>query len=457
MPHADDVEIAIIGAGMAGIAAAYYLCIRHGRSRIALIDRGQPMGLTSAASGENYRNWWPHPVMTAFTDRSIELMEAIARDTGDRIRMTRRGYALATRDADPRDLIEELHRGYGVDALAAIRIHDGKRATTYVPLLSADWQGAPAGVDVLLDRDLIRRSFPSFAGDIAAILHIRRAGDISGQQLGQYMLERIREKGGVVRRGNVTGIEKRGRFALAVERDGIAKILRADIVVNAAGPYLGAVAALLGETLPVETVLQQKIAFRDGRGAIPRAMPFAIDLDGQVLDWSEEERAALAADASRAWLTRPMQGGIHCRPDGGDNGQWIKLGWAYNRDPGAPLAEPEFDPSFPEIVLRAASRLNPSLKAYYGRLPRERVHYGGYYTMTKENWPLIGRMRTDGAFLVGALSGFGTMAACAAGELCAKGITGETLPGYAEKLGLARYDDEELMGELIGAGSKGVL
>jgi D-arginine dehydrogenase len=68
---ATDCEIAVIGAGIAGIAAAYYLAIRHGRTRIALIDAGQPMGLTSAASGENYRNWWPHEVMTEFTDRSI--------------------------------------------------------------------------------------------------------------------------------------------------------------------------------------------------------------------------------------------------------------------------------------------------------------------------------------------------------------------------------------------------
>jgi D-arginine dehydrogenase len=442
---------------MAGIAAAYYLCIRHGRSRIALIDRGHPMGLTSAASGDNYRNWWPHPVMTEFTDRSIDLMEAIARDTGNRIRMTRRGYALATRNADPRALIEQLHLGYGADAGAAIRIHDGKGAGGDVPPLSVDWQRAPAGVDVLLDRDLIRRSFPSLARDIGAVLHIRRAGDIGGQQLGQFMLERIREKGGVVRRGRVAGIDKHGRFVLAIERDGIAEIMRADILVNAAGPYLAEIAALLDETLPVETVLQQKIAFRDGRGAIPRAMPFAIDLDGQTLDWDAEERAALAAHPSRAWLTLPLPGGIHCRPDGGDAGQWIKLGWAYNRLPSAPLAEPEFDPSFPEIVLRAASRLNPSLKEYYGRLPRERVHYGGYYTMTRENWPLIGRMRTDGAFVIGALSGFGTMAACAAGELCAKWIAGAARPGYADKLSLARYEDEELMTELIGAGSKGVL
>jgi D-arginine dehydrogenase len=49
------------------------------------------------------------------------------------------------------------------------------------------------------------------------------------------------------------------------------------------------------------------------------------------------------------------------------------------------------------------------------------------------------------------------MAACAAGELCAKRIAGEELPGYAEKLSLARYEDEELMAELSGSRSKGVL
>jgi D-arginine dehydrogenase len=108
-------------------------------------------------------------------------------------------------------------------------------------------------------------------------------------------------------------------------------------------------------------------------------------------------------------------------------------------------------------VLRGASRLNPALRGYYASLPRERIHYGGYYTMTRENWPLVGPLKTDGAFVLGALSGFGTMAACAAGALCAACIAGTPLPGYARKLGLARYDDAALMAELNGAASKGVL
>jgi glycine/D-amino acid oxidase-like deaminating enzyme len=86
----DRTEVAIIGAGIIGIAVAYFLVVRHGMRRVVLLDAGDPMALTSAQSGENYRNWWPHPLMTAFTDDSIGLMEDIARASGNRIRMTRR-------------------------------------------------------------------------------------------------------------------------------------------------------------------------------------------------------------------------------------------------------------------------------------------------------------------------------------------------------------------------------
>src|SRR3979409_898561 len=76
-----DVEIVVVGAGIVGIAAAYFLATRQKRSKLLILDAGQPMTLTSAQSGENYRNWWPHPAMTALTDHSIGLMEDIARQT----------------------------------------------------------------------------------------------------------------------------------------------------------------------------------------------------------------------------------------------------------------------------------------------------------------------------------------------------------------------------------------
>lgn len=180
--------------------------------------------------------------------------------------------------------------------------------------------------------------------------------------------------------------------------------------------------------------------FPDALGAIPRAMPFSIDLDGQSIDWTEDERAVLAEDPLTAWLTRPMTGAIHCRPDGGDQGQWIKLGWAFNTAEVEPTWTPPLLPNFPEIVLRGAARLNPALKAYYGRLPRQMHHYGGYYTRTEDNWPLIGPMGPPGAFMAAALSGHGTMGACATGELAAAWIAGAELPDYAAALSLQRFD-----------------
>lgn len=69
---ANDVEILVVGAGIAGIATAYYLAVGYKRSNVLIVDEGQPMALTSAQSGENYRNWWPHQTMAAFTDHSTD-------------------------------------------------------------------------------------------------------------------------------------------------------------------------------------------------------------------------------------------------------------------------------------------------------------------------------------------------------------------------------------------------
>ena len=445
---ANDVDILVIGAGIVGIATAYYLAVQHKRSRLLIVDESQPMALTSAQSGENYRNWWPHPVMADFTNHSTDLMEDIARRTNNRIHMTRRGYLLATREKRPEQLLQQLFAGYGDQAEKQIRLHDDS-ASGYVPPLSADWRTAPDGVDVLLGRDLIRKYYPAFDKEIATGLHIRRAGDISGQQLGQYMLETMRVSGAQFQQARVLGIAKAERFDVDVLADGARQAIKADIIVNAAGPFAASVAAMHGERLPIVNVLQQKIAFADRNHAVDRRMPFAIDLDGQTLAWTDDERELLAAAPEFASLLAPMPGSIHCRPDGGDQGEWIKLGWAFNAETTtAPLREPELNPYFPEVVLRAASRLQPALAQYLGALPRDRVHYGGYYPMTKENWPLLGAAKTPGVFLATALSGYGTMGACAAGDLCARAVVGAPVPAFARSLSLARYDDKVLMEQL---------
>jgi glycine/D-amino acid oxidase-like deaminating enzyme len=446
----------VIGTGIIGIATAYYLAKNHGLTQTTLIDREQPMAFTSAQSGDNYRNWWPHPAMVAFTNRSIDLLEEIARDSSNRINMNRRGYSLATRDANIDPLVSQLHDGLGDQAEALIRFHTGTISNTYAPFDKPDWDGVPDGVDIIQNQSLIQERFRGYDPEIQSIIHIRRGGDISGQQLGTYMLDYLKSVGVKRLTGDVKDISQKDGYRVEVDGPSGIQTVQADILVNAAGPFADQIAQLVGVALPVYNTFQQKIAFEDREAAIPRGLPFSIDLDGQQIDWALEEREMLLDDPDFAWLAQDMPGSIHCRPDGGDLGKWIKLGWACNERPETASNDLPLDDNFPDIVLRGATRLNPALKAYYGQLPRNMHHYGGWYTMTEENWPLIGAMGPPGAFMNCAMSGFGTMAACAAGELCAAIVADADLPAYAKGFSLDRYKDDDLMATLRAA-NKGVL
>ncbi|MGI9234982.1 MAG: NAD(P)/FAD-dependent oxidoreductase [Woeseiaceae bacterium] len=432
MIHANtrhDVDIVVIGAGIAGIATAYYLSVEQKQRSVLLIDYRQPMSYTSAQSGDNYRNWWPHPTMTAFTNDSIDLMQRLADGTENVFNMTQRGYVLATRETDTKSLMAGLR--------------------------------SDLDVDVVSGRSHIQQRFPALSTDIQNVLHIKRAGDISGQQLGTLMLARFKEAGGRRLQGEVTAIRGGRPYSLYAETNGQALTVSARAIVNAAGPFVADVARMLDTDLPVTNIYQQKISFDDRLGAIPRDMPFSIDLDEKLLDWSDEERQLLAEDPTLAWVTERLPPGTHCRPDGGQHGSWVKLGWAYNKKESTPereLAnEAASDPQFPEIVIRGAAAFLPSLKAYIDEPPSRFVHYGGYYTMTKENWPLIGPMGPEDTYVVGALSGFGSMAACAAGQLGAAWVCEGALPAYAEQLSLERYADTTLIARLQNESNKGVL
>jgi len=451
-----DKQITIIGAGIIGICTAYYLAKNHKLSNIMFIDRNNPMSLTSAASGENYRNWWPQPEMFAFINRSIDLMEDIARATKNRINMTRRGYALATRHKDIDEFINELKAGMNGPDERLLRYQTKSNSDSYRKSITNNWESTPNGVDVIQNRQLIGDAFPNYAEDVETVIHVRRGGDIDSQQLGQIMIEYLREAGVEFEFGDVISIEKSNGYAVEYKNVDRVQTVRSDVVVNAAGPFAKDVAKMLGVKLDLFNIYQQKIAFEDNQHLIPRDLPFSIDLDSQFLDWSSDERELLSEDEETSWLLDCMPNATHCRPDGGITGNWVKLGWAYNQTPDFDCQTQKTDTSFPEVVLRGASRLQPSLKAYYGKLPPRRIHYGGWYNMTKENWPLIGPMQIEGAFMNCAMSGFGTMASCAAGELCANWIAGAALPSYANGFSLNRYDNVQLMRKLQSA-SKGVL
>lgn len=78
--------------------------------------------------------------------------------------------------------------------------------------------------------------------------------------------------------------------------------------------------------------------------------------------------------------------------------------------PVEPVFPIPFDPHYPEIALRGLVAMIPKMRIYLDRIPKPSVD-GGYYTKTRENRPLIGPLPVEGAYVIGALSGFGIMAA----------------------------------------------
>ena len=126
------------------------------------------------------------------------------------------------------------------------------------------------------------------------------------------------------------------------------------------------------------------------------------------------------------------------RPEGGPDSRMILMLWEYAPKRMDPIFPPPLDPLYPEVALRGLATMLPGLRAYFGRAPRPTLD-GGYYTKTAENRPLVGRMGVEGAYVIGALSGFGIMSACGVGDLLAAHITGGDLPAYAAALAPGRY------------------
>jgi glycine/D-amino acid oxidase-like deaminating enzyme len=402
----------VCGAGIAGVSTAFHLA-RAGVKDVLVVDPRPPLTLTSDKSTECYRNWWPNAPMAALMNRSIDLLEAMAVESDDAFHLSRRGYLFVTADS------ERLAR-LASDAVAM----------------------GDLGADFYPDIHALRRQFPYITETAVGGLHARRAGWFSAQQLGSWMLA---ESGVRVLRAVVTDVETIGGRVAGVTLEGTSRI-DTPVFVNAAGPMLGEVGRLVDAELPVYSEVHIKVGFRDHLGLFPRDAPMLIWSDPQTLAWSDRERSQLEADG-RLDLLGELPPGCHGRPEGGVDSPWVLALWEYHRliqEPVWPLPE---DRLYPEAVIKGLTTMVPGLAPYRERLPQPVVD-GGYYTKTKENRPLIGPLPVDGAYVIGALSGFGVMAAAAAGELISQYVTGASVPEYAPAFSLGRYEDPAYRAEI---------
>jgi glycine/D-amino acid oxidase-like deaminating enzyme len=395
--------------------------------------------------------------MVSLMNRSIDLMEELARETGNAFHLNRRGYLFVT--ADPARIPAFKRAAEEAAELGAgpARYHTGQpHEPAYVPAPAYGFEDQPTGADVILDPALIRQNFPYLSERAIAAVHARRAGWFGAQQMGMMMLESARERGARLLEARVEGVHVNGGRVQAVQlsgKDGPMTISTRHFV-NAAGPFLKDVGQMVAIDLPVFCECHVKVAISDHLQAFPREAPMVIWTDPQYLPWSEDERTELATSDETKWLLAEFPESVHARPEGGPDSSVLLIMWTYQTNPVEPTFPISTDPFYPEIVLRGLATAIPGLGAYIGRMPKPMLD-GGYYTKTQENRPLVGPMPVEGAYIIGALSGFGLMAAPASGELLAAHVTGGELPHYAPAFALGRYEDPDYQRLLENWGASG--
>ena len=405
MSASRSTEVVIAGAGIAGVAAAYQLAVRAGMSRVVLVDPREPLTLTSSRGSEAYRNYWPGPddTMARFMDRSIDLLEAIDADSRQAFALNRRGYVFLT--ADPAE---------------AQRLRTDAGPT----------------IEFLASGPDIRARYPFVTDRVVAMLHVRRAGYMNALALGRWLLERAVHHGVDLVRDEVTGLfAANGRFT-GVQL-GSGRRIDARSFILAAGPRLSEWADRLELDVPIVNELHGKISFEDEAGIVPRDAPMMI--------WN---------DAVELPGVGTFPAGVHLRP----RGERSLLGiWTYDTRVEEPRDTPVFPPDYADIMLGGLAVMIPGLAACRGRNKGAAVD-GGYYCKTPDNRPLIGPTAIAGAYLLGALSGFGIMASQAGAELVAAHVLETPLPDYAAAFAPGRFDDPSYLRNLtVGDARQGQL
>lgn len=375
-------DVVIVGGGVVGASAAYHLAAA-GAGRVVVVERADHLaaGSTGACAG-GFRYQFSSEVNVRLSQASVPMITRFTEEHGLPLDVAEDGYLFLVRDEDLwRGFVaaNELHRSLGIE----VETLTPDEAVALVPGISIErLVGATFGVrDGIADPSGLTQGYATLA---------RAAG--ASIELGIEVAEVVVEDGRVA--GVATSV---GRW-------------ESPVVVNAAGPWAGALASTAGVELPIEP--------------IPRHVLVTGAFEGVP------ERRTLVIDAVTSFYFHR-------------EGVGVLMGM------GSPDERPSFD-TMPDEAFVAETLLPTALRVFPPLETATIEHsWVGLYEMTPDRHPIIGRAPgVEGFYLANGFSGHGFQHAPVVGKLLAELIVdGEARTVDISSLGLERFATGDLARE----------
>ena len=378
---AETADVVVVGGGVVGTSAAYHLAAA-GAGRVLLFERTDALGTgsTGACAG-GFRHQFSSRINIELSLASVPMILNFTEVHGLPLDVVRDGYLFLVRDEE--DWISfgvaaELQRSMGVD----VRILAPEEAAAIAPGISLDGViGATyCPDDGIADPAGLTQGYATAA---------RRAG--AGIRLGV----------------DVLAISTLADRVTGVQTD--AGRVEAPVVVNAAGPWAGSLAASAGVSLPLEPIPRMVVT----TGPFPAA----------------PTRRTLVIDASTTFYFHR-------------EGEGVLMGMG-GRDERPSFSTAVDERFVAEELLPTAMRVFPPLEA-----AGVAATWCGLYEMTPDRHPIVGPSPVAGLYLANGFSGHGFQHAPVVGKLLAELIAeGRARTVDIAPLALARFAGGSLTAE----------
>ena len=370
----DTADVVVVGGGVVGVSVAYHLAAA-GAGTVLLLERADQLGTgsTGACAG-GFRHQFSSEVNVRLSLASVPMITGFEERHGLPLDVSQDGYLFLVRsEGSWREFLAavELQRSLGVE----VETLTPEQATGLIPGIAVDGMlGATFGPrDGIADPSGLTLGYATAA---------RRAGASIATGVEALSVEVTGER--------VSGVSTSNGF------------VSSPVVVNAAGPWAGSLAATAGVDLPLDPIPRQVVV----TGPFPQV----------------PGRRTLVIDADTTFYFHREGEGVLMGMGGRDE-------------------RPSFDTALDDAFV--ADQLLPTAVGVFPPLEQAEVRHrwAGLYEMTPDRHPILGQApEIGGLYLANGFSGHGFQHAPVVGKLLAEMILeGRARTVDVSSLGLERF------------------